>query len=342
MPAAATPAAMAIVRTDGTRDGGRASTVSRIVSSFVCAGCPARAPAAGPTRRPTGTRGTARPSAGRRRRRSTTAGRARGAARRPAARGTTARGTSSSSASALEPAVGRDVQHARDGPRARRARARATTSSTCTTWNGGAAPRTRDAVGPVSSRAQRCCAPAPSTGAARRVVIVTAGWSCCHSASSRSTSAACTAALKPGLGRSGASSVSGSGLVGPRAVRRGGREADDLAHADRGRGVEHAPRALDVDARHQRLVGDRVDDRREVHEHVDALEQRLQVVAGDVDPVQLEAAETGAAARARRGRRSGRCPVRPPDAGSRRCPRKPATPVTATVRELMRVHRLTA
>ena len=74
----------------------------------------------------------------------------------------------------------------------------------------------------------------------------------------------------------------------PRAVHRGRRESDDLAHTDRGSRVEHAARSLDVHARHQRLIRDRVDDGREVHEHVDPLEQRLEIVTGDVDPVQLE------------------------------------------------------
>ena len=81
--------------------------------------------------------------------------------------------------------------------------------------------------------------------------------------------------------------MSGSGLFGPRAVHGGARDAHDPAGADRGRGVEHVARALDVDPRHERDVGHRVDDTGEVHDHVDALEQRLQLGAGDVDPVRI-------------------------------------------------------
>ena len=61
-------------------------------------------------------------------------------------------------------------------------------------------------------RAGRRSAPGPTTGAERNVVTVTSGWLPRHSASSRSTSAACTAGEKSGLGRSAVSSVSGTGL----------------------------------------------------------------------------------------------------------------------------------
>ena len=50
--------------------------------------------------------------------------------------------------------------------------------------------------------------------------------------------------------------------------------------------------ALDVDPRHERDVGHGVDDTGEVHDHVDALEQRLQLGAGDVDPGELDRAGT--------------------------------------------------
>jgi hypothetical protein len=49
-------------------------------------------------------------------------------------------------------------------------------------------------------------------------------------------------------------------------------------------------RAFDVDARHQRDVGYGVDHSREVDDHVDPLEQRLQLGAGDVDPLELHRA----------------------------------------------------
>ena len=52
----------------------------------------------------------------------------------------------------------------------------------------------------------------PEDRALRSVVTTTPGWSSCQSARSRSTSAACTAGENPGLGRSGVSSVSGTGL----------------------------------------------------------------------------------------------------------------------------------
>jgi hypothetical protein len=50
------------------------------------------------------------------------------------------------------------------------------------------------------------------------------------------------------------------GVVRPRAVHRGTGHPDDLADTHRGRRVEHAARAVDVHACHERLVGDRVHD----------------------------------------------------------------------------------
>ena len=76
----------------------------------------------------------------------------------------------------------------------------------------------------------------------------------------------------------------------PRAVHRRARDAHDAVHADRARGREDPARPLDVDARHERLVGDGVDDAGEVDNGVDALEDGLQVRAGDVDPVEFERA----------------------------------------------------
>ncbi len=80
----------------------------------------------------------------------------------------------------------------------------------------------------------------------------------------------------------------GHGVVGPRPVDGRARDADDLPHADGGGGVEDPPGALDVDARHQRLVGNRVDDRGQVDEHVGRVEEWLELGAADVDPVELE------------------------------------------------------
>ncbi len=47
-------------------------------------------------------------------------------------------------------------------------------------------------------------------------------------------------------------------------------------------------RALDVDPGHEPDVGNGVDDTSEVHDDVDALEQRLQLGAGDVDAGELD------------------------------------------------------
>jgi hypothetical protein len=80
----------------------------------------------------------------------------------------------------------------------------------------------------------------------------------------------------------------GQGVVGPGSVHGGARDANDLPYADGGGGVEDAPGALDVDARHERLVGYRVDDRGQVDEHLDPLEQRLELGAADVNPLELE------------------------------------------------------
>ena len=80
-------------------------------------------------------------------------------------------------------------------------------------------------------------------------------------------------------------------VVRPRPVDRGVRDSHHLADPDRGRGIEHPAGAVDVDAGHERLVGDRVDDGREVDEHVGALEQRLELGAGHVDEVELEGAD---------------------------------------------------
>ena len=51
-------------------------------------------------------------------------------------------------------------------------------------------------------------------GAGRSTATVVPGWSSRHTAARRSTSPSATAGSKPGLGRNGASSVSGTGFVG--------------------------------------------------------------------------------------------------------------------------------
>ena len=117
----------------------------------------------------------ARRSAGRRRRRSTRAAAARAAATSAGSAGTTARGTSASSASAPSQPSAATLSTPGWSSRTTSASAR-TTSSTCTTWNGGVAPRTRTRAGPGEQAGPEVLRrPAPSTGAARSVVIVTAG-----------------------------------------------------------------------------------------------------------------------------------------------------------------------
>jgi len=55
-----------------------------------------------------------------------------------------------------------------------------------------------------------------------------------------------------------------------------------------GGGVEDPPCALDVDARHERLVGNRVDDGGQVDEHLGCFQQRLELGAADVDAMEGE------------------------------------------------------
>ena len=74
-----------------------------------------------------------------------------------------------------------------------------------------------------------------------------------------------------------------------------------LRISDCGRGLEHAAGTVDVDSGHQRLVGHRVDDRREVKQHVGAGQHRGQVAAGDVDKADFDTSHATAAARAHRG-----------------------------------------
>ena len=176
-------------------------------------------------------------------------------------------GSSARSVVVREPAVGRDVERARvvladhelergdevvdvDGLHRRRRAAHA--------------QRGR----PSSNRDGSRSAPGPSTGAVRSVVTTAPGCASRHSPSRRSASAAWIAGEKPGFGRSGASSVSGTGFVGPRAVDRRARHPDDLADATAAAASSTRPGAVDIDPGHQRLVGHGIDHRREVHEHV--------------------------------------------------------------------------
>ena len=229
---------------------------SRGSSPRWCDPAPSRAPAAGRTRRPTGTRGTERPSAGRRRCRSS---RSVASARRRTSAGsggTIARGTSASRSSALEPAVGRDVQHA-GMVLAHDERERA-----------------HDVVDVHDLERRRRAAHA-HPGRAReqlRPEVVRAGAEDRRGAQRRDRHRGMVV-LPLGeqpfdLGRVHRGVEAGvrpqwrvlgerERVRAPRAVRGGRREPDDLAHADRRGRVEHPTRPLDVHARHQRFVGDR-------------------------------------------------------------------------------------
>ena len=125
-------------------------------------------------------------------------------------------------------------------------------------------------------------------GAARNVVIVTAGWSCCHSREESLHLRRVHCGIETRVGRKGASSVSGTGFVA-QAPYAAVVERRMILRTPTATGrVGAGARPLDVHTRHQWLVGDRIDDCREVHEHVRTLQQRLQVVTGDVHAVQLE------------------------------------------------------
>ena len=80
----------------------------------------------------------------------------------------------------------------------------------------------------------------------------------------------------------------GHRVVGPRAVDGGGRHPDHLPHTDGGGRVEDPPCALDVHARHERFVGNRVDDGGQVDEHLGRFQQRLELGAADVDAMEGE------------------------------------------------------
>ena len=164
----------------------------------------------------------------------------------------------------VEPAVGRDVVHAREigGGRERRARRRGRRRApTCT---GGAAPAhperraaEQHARGqPLRTRADdrrgaqgRGDRRPGARGATRR-----AGARPRRPAPPERTS---------GSGRSGTSSVSGTSGSLAHAPYTAALDTRTIrSDADRGGRVEHLARPVDVHARHQRLVGDRIDDRR--------------------------------------------------------------------------------
>ena len=295
-----------------------------------CAAAPSRRRAGGRSRSPTGARGTARCRAGRRRRRA------------PMCARSALTSASSGTAGTVErPRAARAPRRRRASRRRRRcthpggrwwprARAPTTRSSTCTTCTGGAAPRTRSGGRPSSTRAGSRSAPGPDDrrGAQGRGDHAPGGRGATRRAAARPRRPA-PPERTSGSGAAATSSVSGTGLFGPRAVHGGARHAHDPLGAHCGGRVEHLARALDVHARHQRLVGDRIDDAGEVHDHVDALEQRL----------------PGACPRCRRGgtrepgRRRGLPHVEPDDPrhvgmvgqylAASGCPTRPAAPVTA-------------
>ena len=210
----------------------------------------------------------------------------------------------------VEPAVGRDVVRRRAGRVVAASASAAARSSTCTTCTGGAAPRTRSGGRPSRMRAGQALRARADhgRGAQRGDGDVGVARRATRRAAARPRRPA-PPARSAGWGAAATSSVSGTGLFGPRAVDGGARDAHDPLRADRRGGVEHVTGALDVDPRHQRRRRARVDDTGEVHDHVDALEQRLELGAGDVDPVRI---------RRVRGRRSGSRTSRPSDRDRRR------------------------
>ena len=196
-----------------------------------CARRASRAPAAGRSRRPTGARGRGRRSAGRRRRRSTRCGaRARSSSSAGSGRHDRAAAASARASSALEPAVGRDVEDARDG--------RSSTTSASARdevvdvhdlhrRRRAAHPQRRAAE--QQARRQALAHRARGRAPARSVVTATAGVLVAATRSRRSTSAACTAGDEPRVGAQRRVLGERDRVVGPRAVHRRARDPDDLA-----------------------------------------------------------------------------------------------------------------
>ena len=200
-------------------------------------------------------------------------------------------------------------------------------SSTCTTCTGNAAPRTRNGGRPRKMRPGSRSAPGPTTVAERKVVTTTSG----PVGTPRGQQPLDLRALHRGRERVRPQwCVLGERdrVVRPRAVDGRARHPHDLPHADVGRGREHPPRALDVHPCHERLVGDRIDDAREVHHHVDALEHRPEVGAGDVDPVECDLRRRRAGSRTSSATTCSTCGSSA-SSGSNRCPTSPDAPVTA-------------
>ncbi len=77
---------------------------------------------------------------------------------------------------------------------------------------------------------------------------------------------------------------------GPGPVDHRRRDAHDPPDAGPGRGVEETAGAVDVDPRHERVVGDGVDDPRQVDDHVGPGQDGVEVGAGEVDPPHHQAA----------------------------------------------------
>ena len=74
----------------------------------------------------------------------------------------------------------------------------------------------------------------------------------------------------------------------PGAVHRRGRHPDDGADSHRRRRVQQPPCPFDVRARHRAVVRDRIEHPREMHDRLDALDQRLDLAAGDVNEMVFE------------------------------------------------------
>ena len=144
-----------------------------------------------------------------------------------------------------------------------------------------AAPRPGPAAagGPSRMRAGRRSAPGPTTGAARSVVTVTtSGWSRCHSREQALDLGALHRGRELRVRAQGDVLGQRDRVVRPMRRTRWRSTRARSACAPTAAAASSTCRVpLDVDPRHQRLVGDRVDDAGEVHDHVDALEQRREL-----------------------------------------------------------------
>ena len=240
----------------------------------------------------------------------------------------------------VEPAVGRDVVDAREIAAWPRARARSRGRRRARPAPASPRPAPAAADGPSRMRAGRRSAPGPTTGADRSVVTVTLG------VARRATRRAGARPRRPaprarsaGSGAAARPRSAGPGCWPTRRRRwrsrcaRSGVAPTAAAASSTWRVPSTLTRAISAD------VGDGVDDAGEVHDHVDALEQRLELGAGDVDPGELDVARAPIRlAHVESEHRDRRRDVRRAPGGAG-CPTRPDAPVTAIG---MHAHTLTA